>query len=235
MVCISPVLVIIMMKICVIIPCFNVAKTIGNIVKGIKKQAIDTIIIDDGSTDTTVETAAGLEAIILRNKTNKGKGASLRAGFEYALNNGYDKVITMDGDGQHSPDDIRKFLQVMDNAADIIVGNRMNSASNMPIIRRITNKVMSGIISIICRQNIPDSQSGFRLIKSSSLRNLKLKSNRFEIESEVLLEAAKGSYKIFSIPVSSIYNNATSRINPFLDTYRFLRFILPYIKSYILR
>ena len=216
-------------KTCVIIPCFNVAEAIGNIVAEIKRQALDVIVIDDGSTDSTAEIAEKSQAVILKNTVNRGKGVSLCLGFEYALNNGYETVITMDGDGQHFPGDIADFLRTEKTGAKIIVGNRMYSHNNMPFVRWLTNKIMSKVISGICRQYIPDSQSGFRLIKSLCLKELKLKSKHFEIESEILLEAARCGYKIISIPIKSIYRNSRSRISALADTYRFIKFIVPYL------
>ncbi len=218
------------MKICAIIPSFNVAKTIGDIVSGVKQMGIDAVVVDDGSSDGTAEIARKSQAIVLRNNVNKGKGASLRLGFDFAISNGYEAVITMDGDGQHSLRDLPKFtLALEDNKADVIIGSRMFNPRSMPFIRWLTNKVMSLVISFISRQEVSDSQSGFRLIKARCLKALKFKSNRFEIESEIILEAANNGFKVASIPVSSIYINSESRINPLLDTFRFIKFILPYL------
>jgi glycosyltransferase involved in cell wall biosynthesis len=219
------------MKICVVIPSYNVAQTIGGIVKEITAQSIDTVVIDDGSSDSTLEETDRFAAVVLRNERNLGKGASLKKGFAYCLQNGYEVVIAMDGDGQHSPSEIRSFLDALklNPQADMIVGNRMHCPQDMPCIRRLTNKIMSGLISYLCKQDIPDSQNGFRLIKSAVLKDLELKSNRFEIESEMIVACARKGAKIISIPVCSVYRNIPSQINPILDTVRFIKFILPYL------
>lgn len=225
------------MKTCAIIPCFNVAGTVGRIIKELKKLDIDVIVIDDGSQDFTSQIAIQYQAVVLRNNNNLGKGASLRKGFEYAGTCAYDLIITMDGDGQHLPEEVINFLkaQSANPEADIIIGNRMNSPVGMPLVRRLANRIMSGIISGICHQRIPDSQNGFRLLRSRIFKGLDLKSNRFEIESEIILKAAKRGIKIFSIPVHSVYKNHSSRIRPLADTVRFIKLCLPYALRHISR
>jgi len=218
-------------KICVVIPCYNVAYVLDDILTQLKCEPVDVVVIDDGSTDTTSETAFKYKVKVIRNNRNLGKGASLRRGFDYALSQGYGTVIAMDGDGQHLPLDIVNFLKVesLSPEADIIVGNRMRHPTGMPRIRRLTNIIMSGLISRICGQSIPDTQNGFRLIRARLLGKLKLTSNKFEIETEVIIKAAAFGARVISIPIASVYKNHSSRINPFLDAFRFIRFILPYI------
>lgn len=216
------------MNTCVVIPSYNGAKSIGCLVRKLKLQNLDVVVIDDGSSDLTSKIAVEAGAITLRNNVNRGKGASLRKGFDYALRRGYDYIITMDGDGQHRPEDIPHFLKALRNnsPADMFIGNRMHQPLKMPWIRQITNKVMSCLISRICRQNIPDSQNGFRLIKSNTLKELELLCDRFEIETEMILKAARRGARIASIEITSIYENHSSLISPLADTLRFVRLIL---------
>lgn len=224
--------VLVMTKTCVIIPSYNVVKAIGRIVQELRKQDLDVLVVDDGSRDSTSEAADKSGAIVLKNQVNRGKGAALRRGLQYAADKGYDAVITMDGDGQHSPEDVINFLkaQAMHPEAEIIIGNRMQCPGGMPLPRLLTNRLMSTFISWLCRQHIPDSQNGFRLIKRQSLQAMKLKSSRFEIESEIILEAARIGAKIISIPICPIYEGHPSSISPLLDTVRFIRFSLPYLR-----
>lgn len=215
------------MKICAIIPTYNEAKAIGDLVKKIKQLGYNILVIDDGSHDRTADIAKNAGAEVIVNPANCGKGFSLRQGFQYALNNNFEAVAIMDGDGQHDPDDLRYFLEkAKENNSGIIIGNRMLNPKNMPLIRRLTNRLMSWVVSCLSGQKIPDSQCGFRLIKSEVLRNIKLFSCRYEIESEMLIAAGKAGYKIVSIPVKSIYQDELSYINPLIDTIRFLRLIL---------
>lgn len=214
------------MKTCILIPSYNEEKSIGQLIKQIKGKNFDILVVDDGSNDITSQIADKEGAIVLENKINLGKGASLRKGFDYFLKTDYDAIITMDGDGQHNPDDINKFIDKSNNSnAGIIIGNRMSRPKNMPFVRWLTNRLMSLLISKFCKQHIPDTQCGFRLIKKEVLNKIKLRSHNFEIESELLIEASRLGFKIDSIPITTIYQNHKSRINPFLDTLRFIKFI----------
>lgn len=215
------------MKVCVVIPAYNEAKTIGNLIKQLKQQNLDIVIIDDGSIDNTYQIAKASGASVLKNDTNQGKGISLTKGFNYALSCNFDAIITMDADGQHEPQDIPVFLNSAAHSNNtIFIGNRMANVKNMPWLRLITNKSMSWLISSIIKQHIPDTQCGFRLIKKDGLERIKLQSNKFEIESELLIKASRLGFKIESVPITTIYTGEKSKINPFIDTLRFIRFIV---------
>lgn len=215
------------MKGCVIIPVHNEAMTIGPIVQEIKAKGLDCVVIDDGSSDKTKDLAEREGAYVISHPTNYGKGTSLNDGFRYILYRNYDYAITMDGDGQHNPDEIKNFLKTAEGSeAKIILGNRMLDPKGMPLIRRLTNRFMSLLISLISRQNLPDSQCGFRLIKSDIFKTITLNTTKFEIESEVLIKAARAGFKIESIPIKSIYKGEKSQIHPIADTLRFIVFIL---------
>ena len=214
------------MKACVIIPAHNEAKTIARLVKRIRQQHLDVVVIDDGCADNTAQIAQDNGAIILRNNYNQGKGVSLIKGFHYVLGKDYSAVITMDGDGQHLAEDIPHFIQAAEHSGSgIFCGNRLSKAQGMPWVRILTNKLMSWILSKVAKQKIPDSQCGFRLIKREVLKKLDLKSAKYEIESEVLIRAARLGFKIESVPIKTVYGGEKSKINPFADTLRFIRFI----------
>ena len=215
------------MKTCVIIPTYNEAKAIADLVKEIKRQGLDVLVVDDGSGDNTGQIAKDAGAIVLRNEINQGKGASLIKGFNYALSQDYDAVITMDGDGQHLPEDIPYFIRLAaysDGA--IFIGNRMQRTKNIPLVRYLTNKFMSWLLSAIAKQKIPDTQCGFRLIKKEVLRKVPLATSKYETESEILIRASRLGFKIESVPIKAIYREEKSQINPFIDTLRFFRFLI---------
>ena len=214
------------MKTCVLIPTHNESARIGDLVKKIRQQDLEVLVVDDGSGDNTSKVAQDSGATVLKNSRNMGKGASLIRGFGYALDNHFDAVITMDGDGQHRCEDIPYFMRLAkysDNG--IFIGNRMSQTTNMPAIRVLTNRFMSWLVSRVARQKIPDTQCGFRLIKAEVLKKISLRSSKFEIESEVIIKASRAGFKIETIPIKTIYNNKKSRINPFTDALRFFRFI----------
>jgi len=215
------------MKICIVIPTYNEAKAIANIVRKIRQQELEVVVIDDGSQDNTSEIANDNGAIVLRNEDNQGKGTSLIKGFHYALNSGFDAVLTMDGDGQHLPEEIPYFIRLAEYSnSGIFIGNRMFKIKNMPSVRAITNKIMSRLISLVTGQNIPDTQCGFRLIKKEVLEKINLKTSKYETESEIIIKASRLGFKIESVPIKTIYSGEKSQINPFIDTLRFIKFIV---------
>jgi len=215
------------MNICVIIPAFNEAKNIANIIKRIKSYNLKVLVIDDGSVDNTAEIALNSDVEVIKNKRNLGKGASLIRGFDYALKNNFDAVITMDADGQHLPEDLPKFIQKAEQSNNsIFIGNRMLNPLKMPLIRKLTNRVMSFLISLIIKQNVPDTQCGFKLIKRELLEKLKLNTKHYDTESEIIIKSALLGYTIESIPIRCVYESKKSQINPIVDTFRFIWFLI---------
>lgn len=215
------------MKICVLIPSFNEEKTIGWLVAAVKKLGHAVVVVDDGSGDNTAKIALEAGAEVLVNEINLGKGSSLRRAFEMMKTKDYDAIVTMDGDGQHLPSDIEQFLKAyVQRKPGIIVGNRMLRAKGMPLLRWLTNKIMSFVISKKCRQEVPDTQCGFRLIDKEVLMRLELATEKFEIESEMLLEASRLGFKIESVPIVTVYEGQYSAIHPVKDTVRFFKFML---------
>ncbi len=214
------------MKIAIIIPAHNEAQTIGPLVGAVRALGYDCIVIDDGSVDHTDAVAIKAGAVVLKTGIKSGKGNALKAGFDHVLKNGYEAAIAMDGDGQHSPSDIAAFAACYQNTnADIINGNRMHNPRGMPLVRLITNRFMSWLISLFCRQSIPDTQCGFRLIKTKVLKAIKLTSSDFEIETEVLIKASKKGFKIASVDIQTIYRDEKSKIQPVRDTFRFMAYL----------
>lgn len=216
------------MNVCILIPVYNEFKEIGRLVESLKQKDFAVVVVDDGSSDDSGKTAREKGALVIRHEQKKGKGSSLQDGFEYILKEEkYDGVVTIDGDGQHDIKDIEQFLvQAHQHPGSIITGTRMDNPRGMPLVRLWTNRLMSGVISFLCRQKIPDTQCGFRLISSSVLKQLKLTSNDFQIETEVLIKAARLGVKIYSVPIKTIYRGEASKINPVVDTFRFLVYII---------
>ena len=215
---------------CVVIPAFNAQDTIEAVVRCVKQQGLEVLIVDDGSRDQTASLASREGAVVISHLKNQGKGCALRTAFGYALRGGYDGVITMDGDGQHDPAEIPRLIRAAEHQhAALAIGDRMTDGVVMPPLRRWTNRVMSTLVSAVSRQPIPDSQCGFRLIRREVLVNLPLTATRFEIETELLLAAAKRSWKMISVPVRTIYAGQSSHIRPWRDGMRFLRTLLRYL------
>ena len=218
-------------QVCVLIPAYNEATKIGNVIRGIREQGFKVLVSDDGSVDETASIARGLGAQVVRAEKNEGKGASLRKGLREFLKTDLSAIVLMDSDGQHDPADVGRLVDALEKGADLVIGNRMEHPEGMSWIRRLTNRLMSGVLSALAKQNVPDSQCGYRAMTREAARTLALHSDRFEVESEMILEASKRGLKILSVPVRCIYADETSRIRPWRDTVRFFYFILRYLKS----
>ncbi|RKY41850.1 MAG: hypothetical protein DRP85_04860 [Candidatus Makaraimicrobium thalassicum] len=214
----------------VLIPAYNESRTIGDVVLGITKTGMRVLVIDDGSTDNTEQAALDNGAMVIGHSRNLGKGFSVRDGIRHVLEkNDFEWIIMMDGDGQHHPEDIPVLMDATQaEETDIVIGNRMLRTETMPFLRYWTNRFMSRVISGICALHIPDTQCGYRLIRVSALKRMKLTSKKFDIESEMLIRAAASSMKIISVPIQTIYGGETSMIKPMRDTIRFCALILKY-------
>jgi glycosyltransferase involved in cell wall biosynthesis len=218
------------MRTLVVIPSKNVADTIGDVVRRVLDLGLDldVLVVNDGSTDATSRAAREAGATVIDHPENLGKGAALKTGFEHAVEHGYDAVITMDGDKQHDPSAIPKFIEALEKTgADIVVGTRMHSVGDMPRIRIWTNRTTSRVVSRLAGQTIPDSQSGFRIFRARVLKDVvrHLVTSKYDTESEVLIRAARRGYRVAATAIESIYAGAVSHIHPVVDTLRFLRLV----------
>jgi glycosyltransferase involved in cell wall biosynthesis len=210
----------------VVIPAFNAARYLEAVVDAasrfIPRSRI--IVVDDGSTDGTREVALRSGVAVLQHAENRGKGVALNTGMLGAAGMGMEYVITMDADGQHKPEEIPRFLEKeLETGADIIVGNRMADRRNMPGDRVFANRATSWFVSARTGVHIPDSQNGYRLIRTSLYTSLKIKSQRYAAESEILIRAARSGAKVDWVPVETIYGTEESSVHPVVDTLRFLR------------
>lgn len=204
-----------------VIPCFNEAKTIHPLVLAMRRQLPLVVVVDDGSTDKTAHVAKNLGAVVIRHKQNQGKGASLQTGLSHALNLGFDWAVTLDGDGQHSPSDFPPFLRcAKETGAPLIIGNRMGQWAAMPWLRRRVNRWMSQKLSHCAGRELPDTQSGFRLIHLQTWAALPLSARRFEVESEMLMAFLAANHPVEFVPIRVIAAARKSRIRPFADTVR---------------
>lgn len=212
-----------MRKCLVVIPAFNAAKTLNQLISQIKRlhSDCDILIVDDGSADESAKVAVTAGAIVLTHDRNRGKGEALKTGFWYAIAHGYDVVITLDADLQHDPSEIQRFLNAYSNDRTILVGVRRREKA-MPFARKMSNSLTSFVSSVFCGVRILDSQSGYRLIPTAILKNITLLSSRFDLEPELLIKAARAGYDVKSIEISTIYHTGRSWINPPIDTIRFL-------------
>ncbi len=211
-------------KVWVIIPAYQAQGSIGPLAGQIVAQGLPVLVVDDASSDATAEEARKAGAAVLVRDHNGGKGRALQDGFRYALGHGCEWVLTMDSDGQHLTSEIPLFLAASHQApGQLIVGNRMHLPRGMPLDRWLTNRFMSWLLSLLARTQIPDTQCGFRMIPRGLLEKITLSSDRFEIESEMVLKSIWAGFQVASIPISSVYSGRhLSFIRPLQDTLRFI-------------
>ena len=222
----------------VLIPAYNAAHTIGQLLDRIhmlKEAPQKILVVDDGSNDNTPGFAEEHGASVLRLPVNQGKGYALRQGLNwYVEKNFTGNIICLDADLQHPPEVIPDFInKTRQSGLPVIIGDRDKTPGKMPLHRILSNRITSGIISLLTGQKIPDSQCGYRLVHTDVLNEIELYENGFQMESEFILKAARQGVRIGSVPIPVIYNQQGSHIGNFRDTVRFVGLILRYMRNKI--
>lgn len=220
------------MGICLVIPAYNAAATIVNVVEETLASGFPLLVVDDGSTDGTAERLAGLNVEVRRHPLNRGKGAALRTGFSWAVENGYTAVITLDSDGQHDPTAIPRLLAAaVEGDFDILIASRSSQFGEMAGLRNSWNRFGVWCVKKKTGFEITDSQSGFRFYSARILRNLELTANGYELEMEVLMKAWRAGLKIGSLPIAARIadGRSTSHFRPVRDTWNICMTFLRYL------
>lgn len=202
-----------------IIPCYNEAATIGSMVIKAKRHVDKVLVVDDGSIDDTANIAKAAGAHVILHKKNYGKSIAIKTGFKYASEHGFDYVITIDGDGQHNPDEIPLVLgNLMNNGHDITVGYRSGSNTEMPRWRKVGKRVLDYSTSLGNGGYVTDSQNGFRAFNKRAVTCLipELNGDAFSVESEQLIKAHKLGLGVTHTNVTCRYKDLkkTSSKNP---------------------
>ena len=206
-----------------VIPAYNAALTIEDVVRRTAAVLPRVLVVDDGSADGTGERAREAGARVLSHASNRGKGAALRTAFEALEREPLDALITLDADGQHDPADIPIFLDAFRRSrAGIIVGSRSSDFTSMSRGRRFGNRFSSSALRFFCGLRLPDSQSGFRLYSMEFVRRVKPRRVAYDAEMELLVRAAEGKFRVESVPLRRFVadGRAGSRYRPWLDTFR---------------
>jgi glycosyltransferase involved in cell wall biosynthesis len=211
-------------KILALIPAYNEAAGIAAVVTGALAH-LPVLVIDDGSTDDTMTCAKHAGATVLIQTPNQGKGAALRAGFRWAIAQGYEAVVALDADGQHDPAEIPTFLRAYAAApADLIIGRR--DFSQMPPVRRMSNTIGGWLLSGAMGQSIPDNQSGYRLITRRLLEKLVVSAETgFEFDVEMIVTCVRQGFTLGWVPIRTIYAGEKSHIKPGRHVVNFLRVV----------
>jgi len=208
-----------------LIPAFNEAPRISPVVRGALEH-LPVLVIDDGSTDGTADIARTAGAPVIAQRPNQGKGAALRTGFRRALADGAEAIVTLDADGQHDPREIPRFLEAgaADPPPDLVIGGRNFRA--MPPVRRLSNELGRRAFSWAVGRDIPDNQSGFRLV-SARLAAATLASDEpgFAFEVEQITTCIRLGGEIAWVPIRTIYAGAPSHVEPLAHLREFIRIV----------
>lgn len=209
-----------------LIPAYFEEKQIGEVVRRTCAQLDQVLVVDDGSTDRTEAEARAGGAQIIRHAQNQGKGAAIKTGLrELTGRAAVEYILILDADGQHLPEEIPRFLEEANRSgAEMIVGDRMSDTRTMPLVRKLTNRSMSAMISGLIGQRVPDTQCGFRMFRRElALGLLDTQSSNFDFETEMLAIAGRRGCQIAAAPISTVYGDEKSKIRPVRDTIRFFK------------
>ncbi len=201
------------------IPTFNEAETIAEVIGGCKRYCDDILVVDDGSNDATFTEATKAGARVIRHITRLGTGASLSTGFRAALRASADVVVTVDADGQHSPEDIPLLLEpIFLGTADLVIGSRLlGRTKGMPPLKRLGNRMLSFATSSLSGRRISDSQSGMRAYTRRFLETITHESAGYSWASEILLLASRNGLGLAEVPIKIIYPKHRHRGTGILD------------------
>lgn len=217
-------------KVMAIIPAFNEEVMIGKTIDSVKPYVDKVVVINDGSTDLTSQIALEHGATVISYSRNMGKGTAIYVGTQYFHKSGYDILFTIDGDGQHRPEYIPKFLHAFeDTSVDMVIASRFGTidwVENMPFLRKISNLLSRfGLWILYNGFIVEDPQNGYRSYRRSAIKVLDFKPKRkgrygFEAETEILIDARLKGLKIATIHLPSIYfEDRESKFSLFRDTW----------------
>jgi len=193
------------MTVSVIIAAHQEGENLGKVLAGVKQALPDLeqlLVVDDGSTDATAQVASEMGAQVIRHPQKMGKGAAIRTGLKTAT---CDLIVFLDADGQDPPEELpRLIIPLLENRADLVNGSKFMGecrAGAISGLNRLGNLFMSGLINLLFRADITDSQSGFRAFRRDKIKDFKLQATEYEIETEMLIQALKNRLRVLEIPV----------------------------------
>lgn len=214
-------------EVCVVIPAYNEGKAIGGVLAAATTAGLDILVVDDGSADKTAEIARQFDVHLIVHEVNQGKGVAIRTAIAWVLDRGYQAALFMDADGQHEPAEISRFAECYAaTQADLILGSRMHANQQMPLVRKLSNRFSSLLVSGLAGTRVTDSQSGFRMLSARLLTQLQeMGGDGFDFETEMIIDAVWHGLRFCEVPISCIYADETSHYNPVIDSMQFFALI----------
>ncbi len=196
------------MKIVAIIPAYNEASVIADVIEKTRAFVDEVIVVNDGSRDRTQEIAASRGAFVYSHVINRGLGAAIGTGFAASLKRGADVALTLDADGQHDPAEIPRFVEAVNAGADFVIGSRMlTNLAGMPFHRKLATFAGNLATRLLFGARVTDSQSGFRAFTRHAMQMIDIKTNRMEVSSELIAEAHAKKLSIAEVPITAIYTD----------------------------
>ena len=198
------------------IPCLDTESFIGDVVSKARKYVDHVIVINDGSHDGTARAAEAIGAIVINHASNRGYGEAVKSCFEAAKVNGADILVTLDGDGQHNPDEIPKVVDlIINDGADIVIGSRfLGKQTNMPRYRRLGIKLITFLFNLGSKVKVQDAQSGFRAYSKQALNTISATEAGMSVSVETLIKARAYGLEIREVATSCQYHPSSSSMNP---------------------
>ncbi|MCE1188173.1 MAG: glycosyltransferase family 2 protein [Ignavibacteria bacterium] len=214
----------------IVIPCYNEFRTVKQVVDLCKGYADYIILVDDGSTDGSMESLYGNPDIhIITFTRNFGKGAAIREGLRHASNTGCLEIVLLDADLQHPPEKLPEFFKALENA-DIVIGVRKRAGTSMPLARKLSNVITTALLTLRTGMNFRDSQCGFRAYRGSIIPQILPSGNGFEAETEMLIKAAKLKPRLEFVQIPTIYGNDESKMKALPAILGFLKVLISPIR-----
>ncbi len=195
-------------KVVAVIPAYNEAGHVGDVVRATKAFVDEVVVVDDGSRDATAREATEAGARVYRHLINRGLGGGIATGLRAALSLGADIIVTLDADGQHLPGEIGDVVMpIVRGEADFVIGSRLLNPVGMPLVRRVANRIADLCTQILFGVRLNDSQSGFRAMRREVAQCIDIRTSRMEVSTEIAVEAARRGFRVKAVPITVIYTD----------------------------